>query len=299
MAIQLKTHVAPTSSLLRLPFKFIARLCERSSQCRNLLRSIHFKGKSVAVNFIDLNSFPEQTLLADCDGIRYELELQDEIQRMIYFNYYERQSLKRVLTLIREGSTCFDVGANVGFYALNFARAVGRTGKVFAFEANSSVAEKLKRNIALNAFEPIIEVAEWAVSDKVGESVFSMTSDQNSGWGHLGEDSRFKHTIVKTNTIDNFFEEKGLEHIDLMKVDIEGAEDQLIEGAVRVLSEKRIKHIYMEFCKMHCDEVKHRLNHLGQFGYLPDDGDRATLQKMMRDEVYSSELVQNFLFHAA
>ncbi len=84
-----------------------------------------------------------------------------------------------------------------------------------------------------------------------------------------------------------------------MKVDIEGAEDQLIEGAKRVLTEKRIKHIYMEFCKMHPDEVKDRLNRFGQLGYLPDDEDRATLQKMMRDAAYSRELVRNFLFHAA
>ncbi len=206
--------LVPEKSLLRLPFKVIARLCEWSPQCRNVLRSVHFKGKSVAVNFIDLACFAEQPLLAECDGIRYELDLQDEIQRMIYFNYYERQSLKKVLNLIASGSACLDVGANVGFYALNFARKVGGAGKVFAFEANPTVAEKLKRNIALNGFEQIVEVAEWAVSDKVGESVFSMTSDENSGWGHLGEDSRFEHTIVKTNTLDNFFEEKGLEQVD-------------------------------------------------------------------------------------
>ncbi len=285
------------SSLLRLPFKAMARLCEWSPQCRNALRNAHFKGKSNVVNFIDLRAFPSQTLVAECDGIKYELDLQDEIQRMIYFNYYERQSLKKVLTLIREGSVCFDVGANVGFYALNFAKQVGRAGKVFAFEANGIVAEKLKRNIALNAFEPIVEVAEWAVSDKVGESVFSMTCDENSGWGHLGEDSRFERTTVKTNTIDNFFAEKGLEQVDLMKVDIEGAEDQLIEGAARTLTEKRIKHIYLEFCKMGCDDVKHRLDRLAQFGYLPDHADAAALEKMTRNETYSRRIVQNFLFN--
>lgn len=221
-------------------FKAIARLCEWSPQCRNA----HFKGKSNVVNFIDLRAFPSQTLVAECDGVKYELDLQDEIQRMIYFNYYERQSLKKVLTLIREGSVCFDVGANVGFYALNFAKQVGRAGKAFAFEANATVAEKLKRNIALNAFEPIVEVAEWAVSDRIGESIFSMTCDENSGWGHLGEDSRFEHATVKTNTIDNFFAEKGLEQVDLMKVDIEGAEDQLIEGAARANRKARQAHLH-------------------------------------------------------
>lgn len=82
-----------------------------------------------------------------------------------------------------------------------------------------------------------------------------------------------------------------------MKVDIEGAEDLLIEGAQQVLTEKRIKHIYMEFCMMRPDEVKHRLNRLRKFGYLPDAEDVTTLQKMTLDEKYSMR-VQNFLFHA-
>lgn len=74
-----------------------------------------------------------------------------------------------------------------------------------------------------------------------------------------------------------------------MKVDIEGAQ--------QVLTEKRIKHIYMEFCMMRPDKVKHRLNRLRKFGYLPDAEDVTTLQKMTLDEKYSMR-VQNFLFHA-
>ncbi len=291
--------LVPEKSPLRLPFKLIARLCEYSPQCRNLLRKVHFKRKAATIRFMNPRCFPEQLVIVEYDGIRYDIDLQDEIQRAIYFNFYEPHELKRALTMIRSGSVCLDVGANIGIYALNFARKVGGAGKVFAFEANPTVAEKLKRNIALNGFEQIVEVAEWAVSDKVGESMFALSSNENSGWGHLGEDSRFQHTTVKTNTLDNFFEEKGLAQVDLMKVDIEGAEDQLIEGAKRVLTEKRIKHIYMVFCKMHPDEVKDRLNRFGQLGYLPDEGDRATLQKMMRDAAYSQELVRNFLFHAA
>jgi len=84
-----------------------------------------------------------------------------------------------------------------------------------------------------------------------------------------------------------------------MKVDIEGAEDMLIEGAQRVLSEQRIRHIFMEFCTMRSDAVKNRLNRLRQFGYIPDKQDEAILERMKNDNYYSTKLVRNFLFHAS
>jgi FkbM family methyltransferase len=171
--------------------------------------------------------------------------------------------------------------------------------KVYAFEANPVVAEKLKRNISLNNFEHLIEVNQWAVADKVGEVTFSLSSDSNSGWGHIGEDTRFEKIVTKTDTLDNFFEEKGLEKVDLMKVDIEGAEDMLIEGAKRILSEQRIKHIHMEFCKMTSESVKNRLLRLQDFGYFPDKQDERILERMRVNNNYSVKIVRNFTFHTS
>jgi FkbM family methyltransferase len=151
----------------------------------------------------------------------------------------------------------------------------------------------------LNYFEPIIEVSEYAVSDKISKVTFSLSPEENSGWGHIGEDERFEKIVVDTYTLDKFFEDKGLEKVDLMKVDVEGAEDMLIEGAQRVLSEQRIRHIFMEFCKMSSDAVKNRLNRLRQFGYIPDKEDEAVLERMKTDNHYSTKLVRNFLFHAS
>ncbi len=284
-------------NLAKIPFKLIASLAEQSIAFRTFIRKAHFKGKVVAVSCIDSRFLPKTEIIEECNGLKYALDLQDDIQKFIYFNVYERRDIKRVLELVREGGVCLDVGANVGGYALNFAKRVGRNGKVYAFEASPSVAQKLRRNIALNGYESIIEVEEWAVSDKKGKVSFAVSPEGNSGWGHIGEDERFSKTIsVDTNTLDYFFEHKNIHSVDLMKVDIEGAEDKLIEGAQKVLSEKRIKHIYMEFCKMSGEEVKGRINRLQHFGYFPEKDDSRVLEKMQMDSRFSKNIVKNFLF---
>lgn len=284
-------------SVVKIPFKMIARLAERSNGFREFIRSMHFKGKVVAVCSIDPRFLPKDEIIEECGGIKYALDLQDDVQRCIYFNVYERRSMSRVLGLAREGGICLDVGANVGGYALNFAKRVGKTGKVYAFEASPKVAQKLRKNIALNSFESIIEVEEWAVADRKSKISFSVSPDANSGWGHIGEDERFAETItVEANTLDNFFDEKKIRSADLMKVDIEGAEDKLIEGARKVLSEKRIRYIYMEFCKMNSEEVKSRLERLKSFGYFPEKEDEKILERMRRDDDFSRNQIQNFLF---
>jgi len=282
--------------LLKIPASILGYLVNTFPKFRDLIRNVHFKGKYTLICHVDIDS-PKGIIIEECNGIKYELNLRDDIQKLIYFNVYEKKYLDRVLKLIPQHGICIDVGANVGYYALNFAK--NSCKKVYAFEANPIVANKLRNNISLNYFEPIIEVSEYAVSDKISKVTFSLSPEENSGWGHIGEDERFEKIVVDTYTLDKFFEDKGLEEVDLMKVDVEGAEDMLIEGAQRVLSEQRIRHIFMEFCKMSSDAVKNRLNRLRQFGYIPDKEDEAVLERMKTDNHYSTKLVRNFLFHAS
>ncbi|MDW8465872.1 MAG: FkbM family methyltransferase [Chloroherpetonaceae bacterium] len=251
----------------------------------------------VAVSYIDSRFLPRTEIVEVCDGIKYELNLQDDVQRFIYFNVCERRGIQKVLPLVSEGGICLDIGANVGFYALHFARQVGNNGKVFAFEPSPEVAAKLRKNVSLNGFEEIVEVEEWAVSDRSGTIEFAISPDENSGWGHIGDDSRFSRKItVRTDTLDNFFERKHIRVVDVMKVDIEGAEDLLIMGAEKILSEKKVRHIYMEFCTMSSEAVRKRVERLHQFGYFPERQDEKILNRMMKDDQFSSRRVQNFLF---
>jgi len=168
--------------LLRIPVSVLEYLVNNFPKFRDLIRNIHFKGKYTLICYASIRN-PKDTIIEECNGIRYELDLRDDIQKLIYFNVYEKKYMDRVLKLIPPRGICIDVGANVGYYALNFAKKSCK--KVYAFEANPIVAKKLRKNISLNSFEPIIEVSEYAVSDKISKMTFSLGSEEHSGWGHI------------------------------------------------------------------------------------------------------------------
>jgi FkbM family methyltransferase len=283
--------------MLKTSLKFIARITEKSKPLQEFVRKTHFKGKVVTVSEIDSKYLPQGDLVEEVNGIKYKFNLADDIQKYIYFNVYERREMNMILPLISEGSVCMDVGANVGFYALNFAKRIGSNGKVYAFEASPTVATRLKENCSLNSFGNRVKIQDWAVSSKEGEVSFSISAQSNSGWGHIGNDARFEKISVKTNTLDNFFKEERVEKVDFMKVDIEGAEDDLMEGAKAVLSEKRIRYIFMEFCKMEKGEVKNRVNRFAEFGYAPVH-EEEKLRKMQEGVIEPRDIIQNFLFEA-
>src|SRR2546423_1532095 len=84
------------------------------------------------------------------DGLRYSLDLREDSHRLMFLNLYERELRRRALALLPPGGCMVDVGANVGFWTIPAARAVGRGGKVIAIEPNPWAVERLQRNLALN-----------------------------------------------------------------------------------------------------------------------------------------------------
>jgi FkbM family methyltransferase len=126
--------------------------------------------------------------------------------------------------------TVVDVGAHVGYFSLLAARQVGPTGKVFSFEPDPINFELLERNINLNGYTNITAV-NAAVADAVGSrTLFQTTLDS-------GRHSTYHHGLpesgsveVDTWTLDAFIETKDWPVIDLVKVDVEGAEVDVLNG---------------------------------------------------------------------
>lgn len=140
-------------------------------------------------------------------------------------------------TDVRPGDVVFDLGANIGTTALLFSRAVGEGGRVFAFEPvfHHALRLTLEANGADN-----VQVVPQAVSDSVGEGVFSLTD--------LGIDSRLTARTDSSGgqriplvTLDAFVENEGIDRVDFIKMDIEGAEEMAIRGARRLVERCRPK----------------------------------------------------------
>ena len=138
---------------------------------------------------------------------------------------YERANAWLIHSLCRPGMTVFDVGANVGYYTLLFAKAVGPSGRVFAFEPGPGNFAFLRRHIELNQIGNV-SLVEAAASHQTGETRFECAQSM----GHI---SKAGKTTVRTVRLDEF------PTTDLIKMDIEGGEIDAIPGAARILSEKR------------------------------------------------------------
>jgi FkbM family methyltransferase len=141
----------------------------------------------------------------------------------------------------KAGSRTFlDIGANIGAYAL-FATLIPSITRIVAFEANPDTSRELRANLALNDLEQRIEVDERAVSDAPGTLTFGVVS-KYSGANSVVDTSIhdratfYKEVVVEAVTVDQLFGQ-GVNLGPLcMKIDVEGHEGKVLDGARAVLS---------------------------------------------------------------
>ena len=138
-------------------------------------------------------------------------------------------------SLLQPGMVVVDVGAHIGYFTLLAARRVGPTGKVYAFEPVPYNYNLLVKNIALNGYENIVPVQK-AVSNKVGAATFYLHPNQVGHSFYPETLGRSKTAItVETTTLDQFLAEQGWPPVQMVKMDIEGAEPAALEGMAEVL----------------------------------------------------------------
>jgi FkbM family methyltransferase len=279
-----------------------ASFVEQNPNLLEYIRTHHFKGKVIVVSKLQEKFLPEDEFVADVKGIKYHLNIKDWIQKHIYFDTFERREIRTALRFVKRGGVYFDIGSNVGFYALNFAKQTGRNGKVFAFEPEPETYQKLVRNVELNQFQPIIETFNLAVSEKSGEKNFYISSESSSAWGTTipeGKERAIATFSVKTISLDEFVNEKGIKEIDFMKVDIEGGEFELMEGATEVFKRKAVKKIFIE-CSGPSLSIRRKtlteyLDMFKKVDYEPFGTYQDLIEKMKKGDAYQKMNV-NLLF---
>jgi FkbM family methyltransferase len=159
---------------------------------------------------------------------------------MYFLGEYEPATTRLLRRLARPAWTVFDIGANVGYFSVTAAIAGGSGSQVVAFEPNPTVAEMLSATMSLNP-DLDMTVEQVAVGDTRGELPLHLTSiSRNSGLSSLrGDlpDTEGATVQVSVTTIDDYCDEHGCEP-DLLKIDVEGFERQVIEGARLTLSRR-------------------------------------------------------------
>jgi FkbM family methyltransferase len=130
------------------------------------------------------------------------------------------------------GAHCLDVGANVGFYALDFARRVGSSGRVAAFEANPALADLIEADAARNGFEHL-RVERQAVFHSSGQTLTFYVAP-HAGKSSLKQtmvDSPDREISVQSITLDDYLKAEAWPRLDVLKIDIEGADADALMGA--------------------------------------------------------------------
>ena len=164
-----------------------------------------------------------------------DLDLRDHIQRSIYlFSFYEAPTAGYLRSRLGKGMVFADIGANVGQFTLLAARLVGPDGHVFAFEPEIHNYESLQRNIQLNHFSNI-KALRMALADYEGTAslhVHHDSSNSNTGVHSLTPRPEWEHrdvNSVEVTTLDQAL--KDVPRLDLVKIDVEGAELLILRGA--------------------------------------------------------------------
>ena len=164
--------------------------------------------------------------------VHYGHELENELFWRGLYKGWEKYSMQLWASLVQDASVIFDIGANTGLYSL-VAKSRNPDSQVHAFEPFGAIHTKLAHNAAINQYN--IECNCLAVSNYSGDAViytadenfaYSVTVNQNL-WVTEGEPIKLD---IKTITLDDYIRQHKIDHIDLMKIDVETHEPEVMEG---------------------------------------------------------------------
>jgi len=167
------------------------------------------------------------------NGLKMQVDPRDPMGQAIYlYGCYDYPVTRLVEALVRPEMVVFDIGANLGFFSL---LASTRCDKVFAFEPLPVNLQRIHRNIQINALRNVT-VVEKAVGDREGMATLYVPEGDSSGLASLDQSVGGKPIEVPMVTLDGFVRSQTLTRVDLIKIDIEGAEVLAFEGARELLS---------------------------------------------------------------
>lgn len=216
------------------------------------------QGEAVVLTAVLETLIRRPILYQDQYGLEYLLYPGQNAQ--VYFNNqgnYEVRETRFCLQYVRSGMVAFDVGAHIGLYSLLLAKLVGPEGQVHAFEPESRNYRRLLANLAINSFDHVRanRLAVFSDSQMLQLNVFLNSVNAWHSLGHpsLPDPYHPGHTLtpseqqeVQGTSLDDYCASAGITEIDFLKVDVEGAELEVLQGAERLLQAGAIAAVLFE-----------------------------------------------------
>lgn len=221
-----------------------------------------------AAQFVIKRFIPERLVFRD---VTLALNPDDAVvSGSLALGCYEQFELRVFDTFLTPGGVVYDVGANIGLYTAIAAQRVGPGGTVIAIEPDANNCRFIAQTVALNDFNNV-RVLQQAVGNRTGEAQLHLCPDNKADHRVYANGARSERLTVPVQMarLDDLIAAEHLPLPELMKIDIQGAEQLAIEGMRETLQRQRDLVIFIEFWP---------------WGVRQCGGDAATMLREVRDQ---------------
>lgn len=207
------------------------------------LRPFSFRGKARLLHALCPR---EGERAARVFGCRVGLDLADYIQRSIYLGVFEPWESAAVRRHLKPGMTFVDVGANVGYYTLMASALVGDAGCVLAFEPSPYAFARLAEAVGRNGLSNVLPL-QVGLDKSEGVRRLFMPDEPGNHTPSMVERGEGRPVEVPVRRLDDCLAERRVERVDLLKLDVEGFEPNVVEGATAYVRAGRVGALLCEF----------------------------------------------------
>jgi FkbM family methyltransferase len=205
-------------------------------------------------------------IIHDIDGVRFELDLRELIDASLFYSgTFEVEAERTITEALKPGMIAFDIGANMGYHTFRMAKAVGTSGKVYAIEPTAGAFNKLQRNISLNSIKNI-----YPLKLALGERDEGLIELRVKSSYRLDGTDLTGSELIPMRTLDALIKENAVNHVDFLKMDVDGYEAKVVRGAIHTLEHHRpimFFEITPSILKNNENDFTYLLSMLDELGY--------------------------------
>jgi len=249
-----------------------------------------------------LDSFPQKKIVSKKNKNLFKLKTTTSHDRMRHKTFFQKEpeTIKWLDSLAdihgNDQFVFYDIGANIGIYSL-YLSAINPTCKIFAIEPESTNFSSLNTNIGLNGFTKI-RPCMLALSDKTSfQDLHVSIIESGAGASSVGQDYQYVKNRqihkqgVMTYKLDDLVNEDYFEFPNFIKIDVDGHENQILEGAQCVIADRRLKGMLIEY------EYQSQKNKDEFIKYVEEYEFSFSLESDWTDQVEDLGVsIQNFIF---
>ncbi|WP_421910907.1 FkbM family methyltransferase [Marinobacter sp.] len=181
--------------------------------------------------------------------VRLTYDPNSEIGRYLYFRgSFEEQILNKIKQVVKSGDLVLDIGANIGVHSLVFSTLVGSSGQVVAIEPQSKVRKRLEVNLENNQIDNVVVLGCAIGAEECSARIYDIAKN-NDGAATLRPSKPEKHNKfedIEVKTLDFIEDRTGFGRFDIVKIDVEGAELEVLKGLSKLFEFRPPRCLFVE-----------------------------------------------------